>query len=46
MNYDQTVLSEMKFPRGPDLYPAIMLIAALIVIWGGVLILLIKVIFS
>jgi hypothetical protein len=33
----------MKFPNRPDLYAAIMLIAAVIVIWGGILLVLIKV---
>ena len=36
----------MQTPRGTDLYAAIMLIAVIIVIWGGVAILLMQAITS
>jgi hypothetical protein len=42
----QSPLPEMQTPRGTDLYAAIMLIAAIIVICGGISVLLIKAIMS
>ncbi len=35
----------MRIPQGPDLYPAILLIIAIGVIWGGIAILLLVKIF-
>jgi len=39
--HDEAVL-EMKIPKGADLYAAIMLMGAIIVIWGGITFVLLK----